>query len=332
VNARNIQLVGFIVILLLIIGIGIWTLGSEPVSDSPNRVLQVAYLPTYHSLPLFVAVEQGLFEQEGLKVELQRIETPQAIIDGLVLGRIDAGAPSIAAGITSIVESKSPGAIKGYALNCSYSDQLITELLVPVDSSVHSVEELKGKKIAYVPGVQWKSLTQKSLLVNGVNPDEVTLIELPFSNQLQALASQSVDAVFTMEPMGTIGVSNKSAKILVSAPIEKFVVDPWCGGIGALSAKFIARDPVAAEKFVSAMKKAFAQTDQNQLTRQYLVSYLSLPQSAVDNVDLPKFYAVNDLNSDVLGAYQEFADLFFELKVTEKKIDVRNLMWDENRQ
>lgn len=289
-----------------------------------SDTITVAYLPSYQSLPLFVAIEKGMFEQAGLKVNVQRIETPKDIIDGLVTGKIDAGAPSVAAGITTIVESQNPGALKVYALTCSYKEQLIDEVLVPKNSTVSSISDLKGKKIGHIPGIQWQTMTKKTLLANGIDPKEVTLLELPISSQLPTLASGSVDAIFTLEPTGTIGEKNGAARILVKAPFEQFVVDPWCGGAGVVSARFLQNKPEAAKKFIAVMKEVMKQTP-NPENRQYLVQYLQLPADASNRVDLPNFIPVAGLTPEIVSAYQTFADAFFELGATQKKIDVRNL-------
>lgn len=50
--------------------------------------VKIGYLRIVNSLPTFVAVEKGLFDQEGLKVELVPFESGTLIIDALVLSLI----------------------------------------------------------------------------------------------------------------------------------------------------------------------------------------------------------------------------------------------------
>ena len=311
----------------VVLGLSLILLAGCLSPNSESQVIHVAYLPSYHSLPLFVAVERGMFEKAGLKVEVQRIETPKDIIDALVTGKIDAGSHSVAAGITTIVESQNPGALKVYSLACSYDGQLVDELLLPADSTITSISELKGKKIGHIPGPQWATMTKKVLLANGVNPSEVTLIELPASTQLSTLAAHGIDALFTLEPIGTIGVQKNAVKILIENPFEKNVVDPWCGGAGVVSAKFVNARPEVAKKFIEVMNAAAKESENNPETRKYLVQYLQLPEDATQTVDLPKFIPISETSPEVIAAYQTFADVFFELGVTTKKIDVKNLFW-----
>ena len=60
-----------------------------------SATIHVAYLPVTQSLPLFVAIENGMFEREGLNVEAVRIESPNQIIDALLAGQAEAGAQAL---------------------------------------------------------------------------------------------------------------------------------------------------------------------------------------------------------------------------------------------
>lgn len=322
---KNGTKLAFLLVLAALLAIGCVNQTSQGGQDT----ITVAYLPATQSVPLFLALDEGLFEKEGLTVNVQRIETPKDIIDGLITGKIDAGAPSVAAGITTIVESQNPGALKVYALACSYQNRRESDvLLVPVDSNLTAISELKGKKVGHIPGPQWATMTKKTLLVNGVDPSQVTLIELPASSQLPTLAAHGVDAMFVLEPIGLIGEQKQSAKMFMVAPFERFVVDPWCGGAGVVSTKFVQSRPNIAAKFLKVMRQAMQKTNERTDTGKYMMKYLQLPQEASDAVDLPDFIDANELTPETVTAYQKFADVFFELGVTKQKIDVRNLFWD----
>ncbi len=289
-------------------------------------VIKAAYLPAVQSLPLFTAIEEGMFEKEGLQVEVERIESPNQIIDALVVGKVDAGAPSVAAGITAIVETKNPGALKIYSFTCGTLDNLNDELLVAKDSNIASIADLKGKKIGHIPGVQFRTMTKKILLENDVQPSDVTLVELPIPNQLPTLAAGGVDAVLTLEPTGTIGVKQGISRMLVANPMVRFVADPWCGGAGVVSGKFLKEHPEEARVFVKVMREAIEETKKNPATRQYLVKYLNLPESVAQEVPFPVFVSTKNLDPTIIQAYQQFADVFFELKTIDKKPDVRPLL------
>ncbi|MBI5636159.1 ABC transporter substrate-binding protein [Candidatus Micrarchaeota archaeon] len=301
-------------------------------SSAPStsvQVINVGYLPVVQTLPLFVAVEQGLFEKEGIRVELQRFDAPNQLIDSLVSGKTNAGAPSVAAGIATIVESKNPGALKLYSLTCGTLDSLNDQLLVAKNSSIQSIADLRGKKLGHIPGIQFSTVAKKILLENGVNPSEVTLVELAVSTQLATLSTGGVDALLTLEPINTIGTAQNVSRLLVASPMVKYVSNPWCGATGVVSTKFSNSNTEAAQKFVKVMREAVELTAKDAPSnRAYLVKYLSLPKPVAEKTPLPLFVSTKGLDAKTISAYQQFADLFYEMNVTSKKVDVKQMFWD----
>ncbi len=291
-----------------------------------ETIIHVAYLPAAQSLPLFVAVEQGLFEEEGLSVIVERIESPNQIIDALVSGKIDAGAPSVAAGITAIVNAKNPDSLRIYSLTCGTEGVLNDELLIAKDSNITSIQDLKGKTLAHIPGVQFQVMAKKVLAMNGVNPEDVTLVELAIPQQLTSLSAGAVDAVLTLEPTATLGEFKGVSKLLVANPMVKSVADPWCGAAGVVSTSFMKSHPAEAKAFIKVMDKAIKQVDTNSETKQYLVSYLTLPDAVAKKTPTPITVLSYDANSTFLDAYQKFVDTFVEYKVIPSTIDVSTML------
>ncbi|MBI5159526.1 ABC transporter substrate-binding protein [Candidatus Micrarchaeota archaeon] len=296
--------------------------------ESSERLVtvKVAYLPVLQSLPLFVAVERGMFEKQGIRVELYRLESPNQIIDVLVSEKVDAGAPSVAAGITAIADLKKPGSLKIYSLTCGDLEHLNDELLVAKNSSINSVAGLKGKRLGIIPGVQFSTVAKKILSENNVNPSEVTLVELPVPNQLPSLASGSVDALLTLEPTGTLGESKNISRILVRNPMVRFVSDPWCGAAGVVTSKFLTEKPAESQAFMRVMQQAIIATQQDNRTKAYLVKYLSLPEPVAQKTPLPVFITSENIDSRTVEAYQEFADVFYEFNVTASRPNISRLL------
>ncbi|HII38434.1 TPA: ABC transporter substrate-binding protein [Candidatus Micrarchaeota archaeon] len=289
--------------------------------------VRLVYLPAAQSLPLFVAMEQGLFEKEGLGVELQRMENPNQIIDALVVGKADAGF-AIATGISAVADTKKPGAIRFNSVFCGTgeTERHNDALIVGVNSSISSFADLRGKRLGIMPGIQWNTISRKILKENGIAESEVTLVELPISNHLASLSSGGVDALLTIEPTVELGLSKGIAKIAVDTPTVKWVASPICLGASGLSAEFARKRPAEAEKYLRAVDAAIRQVQTNSSVRQYLVRYLSLSEEVAQAVPLPVLYSRSEFSTDVVGAYQEFADIFFEFNVTSVRPDARRLM------
>jgi NitT/TauT family transport system substrate-binding protein len=137
-----------------------------------------------------------------------------------------------------------------------------------------------------------------------------------------------VDAVLTLEPTSTIGSQKNVSKILVSSPMVRYIADPWCGGAGVITTKFLKERPKETKLFIEVMRKAIIKTQENPENRNYLVKYLQLPESVAKEIPLPLFISTENIDPKVIQAYQKFADIFYELNVTQARPDVSKLLLD----
>ena len=113
--------------------------------------IKIGYMPIAMSLPTFVAVEKGLFEQEGLKVEITPFETSTLIISALVAGRIDADCSSGTPGFW-FAEQSTPDQFK---LFLTYGATTLKNpsfvVMVKKDSPLKDITNLKGKRVGTSP-------------------------------------------------------------------------------------------------------------------------------------------------------------------------------------
>ncbi|MGZ3590838.1 MAG: ABC transporter substrate-binding protein [Thermodesulfobacteriota bacterium] len=82
----------------IVVSIVIILLLMTAAAASSEEKVKIGYLRLTISLPTFVAAEKGLFEQEGVKVELTPFESGTLIISALIAGRIDANCSSATTG------------------------------------------------------------------------------------------------------------------------------------------------------------------------------------------------------------------------------------------
>src|SRR3989338_8892507 len=64
-----------------------------------KSIVKIGYLPAAQGLPLFLAQDNGMFEKDGIDVELIKFDSPNLLVQALLSGELDIGAPSTAAGI-----------------------------------------------------------------------------------------------------------------------------------------------------------------------------------------------------------------------------------------
>ncbi len=88
-------------------------------------------------------------------------------------------------------------------------------LVVRKDSGLTSVKDLKGKRIAYVPGTMHEILLREALVHAGLDPaKDVTLVRVDFFDMGTALAKGDIDAFLSGEPLPTQAVLQGYGEIL----------------------------------------------------------------------------------------------------------------------
>lgn len=159
------------------------------------KEIKIGYLNVLDDAQAILAYDAKLFDKHGLKAELVPFNSGTDLIKAIVSGQLDGGV----LGFTNAVSWASQGAelkVVGGAQMGFHS------ILVGKDSSIKTVADLKGKKIA----TQQKGSTA-DVVLNGVTlskanltRNEVTMVYVSPAAAIQQLAAGTVDAAFVFEP------------------------------------------------------------------------------------------------------------------------------------
>jgi NitT/TauT family transport system substrate-binding protein len=133
--------------------------------------------------------------------------------------------------------------------------QKCSALVVRNDLGINAARDLRGKRIAYVPGTMHHILLLEALEKAGLDyARDVTLIQIDFFDMGQALANKRIDAFCSGEPYPSIAVTSGYGKIL-----EYPYYDESIGYINAgmlTTEKEIKENPEGIQKLVNAHVKA----------------------------------------------------------------------------
>lgn len=287
-------------------------------------------LPVIHGLPVYLAIEKGYFKEAGIELQLIKMEAPNQIIDGIMQGTLDFTSTSGPAGISAVADYKNPGKLKLYALSGGTKLSTGEMLLIPTNSSITKISELKGKKLGIIGGsIQWKILAKYMLEVNGLKADEeVTLVEIPIGTHVTAIASNQVDALFTIAPATTIILNKGIGKVLLDGPMETELSDPFYPGAGIVSTKFAKENPKTTAKVIEIIKRATKEIEQNEKeSRKYLLNYTPLNEELAELVPVALIKTCDEFTSEDTIALQKFYDLFKKYSVVEKDINAKNIFY-----
>ena len=159
---------------------------------------------------------QKEFEKEGVEVQLLTFDGGSAASVALGSGELD----FMYTGNNPALRLAASGAdVKAIGLS-SWVPQNETLVLVPVDSPAQTLQDLKGKRVAYLTGTVRHSTFGKALESVGLSTSDVQSFNLGIENSGPALSRGDVDALVESSGVAQKLVEAGLARILFDAGTE----------------------------------------------------------------------------------------------------------------
>lgn len=182
-------------------------------SAAPTTVrLDYAY---YNPVSL-VLRKQGLLEKElkkrNIKVEWVLSQGSNKALEFLGARSIDFGST---AGAAAFIGKANGNPIRSIYV---FSKPEWTALVVPRDSKLRSVKDLRGKKVAANRGTDPYIFLLRSLERNGMRPRDVEIVQLAHADGRTALEKGDVDAWAGLDPLMAKAQLESKAKLLYRNP------------------------------------------------------------------------------------------------------------------
>ena len=290
----------------------------------------VAVNPVSSSLPYFIAVDRGYFQDAGIETDMKRIAVPTLAIGGMVAGQIDAVAVILAIDGAN-ANLKKPGVITFIALNAQSSKYRMEQFVIRKGYEAKSLADLKGARIASAPGLGNITLAKAALAKAGLKEGDYTLDQLEMAQHVNVMKSGQYDAAYTLEPGATMMDQMDIGKTLESGIIASIVLgdrnaNAYVGG-AALSDDFIKARPDVARRYAEAWNKAsdLIANDPKE-ARKYLLKNTVTPESVVDTVPLLLHTPVSKLTEQDRKNFQAYVDFAIGVGAVSEKIDMMKFL------
>lgn len=209
---RMTAMLAVMALVLVTVGCGSDT-GSVPIDSSSaegdsaslNQAteLRIATQPVPAYLPLWLTNEKGWLEEalkeagyDNVKVTFTEFESGPPENESFAAGQQDIGVMGNVPSIGGLAAGQ-----KRTFIGISENGEKTEAVLVPPDSDIKSVADLKGKKIGLVVGSIVQNLLYNLLKEEGLTLDDVEQLNLGTGELQEALATGQVDAVATWQPM-----------------------------------------------------------------------------------------------------------------------------------
>jgi NitT/TauT family transport system substrate-binding protein len=266
--------------------------------------LKVGVIPIADVAPLYLGMDQGFFEEEGLTIEPQLAEGGAAIVPSVLSGDYQIGFSNttsliIAASKDLPIQIISQGVLAGTG-----PDDAWDGVIVPKGSDVKELGDLEGRTVAVNTLNNVSQIVVNTALQEaGADYTKVKYVEVPFPDMNAALESGRVDAAFQVEPgySGGLAAGSKSLVNAYEEMAENYTVATYFA-----SKQYIGENRDVVDRFVRAMEKSLdhASSHPDQV-RAIVGTYTEIPQEVLDQMNLPVWKA--DLNEPTIEQTAEKA-------------------------
>ena len=280
----------------------------------PLTLVRIGY-QKYGSLNVVKA--QGTFDQklarEGLKTQWIQFQAGPQLLEGMNVGSIDIGhsgeAPPIfaqAAGTPFVYIGSQPPYPVGEAI------------LVPKNSPIKTVAELKGKKIALNKGSNVHYLLVKALEKAGLKYQDIQPAFLPPADARAAFDGGKIDAWAIWDPFLTVAQAATEARVLTDG--EGIVANRE---FFFATRKLAETHPEIIQALNDAIDRAAAWTKEKPAeVAAYLSRDVGVDPHLLEVIIRRQPWGFQPVDSAVLADQQSIADTFFRLGLIPKQIDV----------
>ncbi|MEM5878990.1 MAG: ABC transporter substrate-binding protein [Candidatus Aenigmatarchaeota archaeon] len=292
----------------------------------PSGKIRVGYIKHAAELPLYVALENGYFEKQNLKVELIPLGYKEEM-DALIRGDIDI-IPATSLTLPFGVESESPELLKLHTFGGVIDDdkEIVEAIVVLNESSIYSLNDLKNKKIGVTSGGVDLFVVKTVLTKVGLKPEEnnIQILQMDRKLLLMSLASRQVDAIYVTQPDLASIVHTVNSRYVVINPRAKYILNPFWSGAGVVTSKYLIKNSETFKKYLVAIDEAIEYSRLNPIeSKKLLVKYTPVNESIA--LDVGIYFKVKSNESINLTAVQQIADTYVEVGILKKNINVTNL-------
>jgi NitT/TauT family transport system substrate-binding protein len=203
--------------------------------------------PNVVHLPPYVALDLGIFKDEGLNVDIQRFEGGVGAFRAMAGGSVDLAGTSSEPFITAVSQGADVKAVYTYAPNVDVS--------FVVGANIKSLADLKGKRIGIQEPNGFADVMSRLVLKKaGVSPSDVKFVTTTTAGRVTELIAGNVDTgVLHIDQ--TMTIAQKSPGIHVLTNMWD-VVSSYQYAVFVASSDKLKSDPAAVECMVRSLIRA----------------------------------------------------------------------------
>lgn len=278
--------------------------------------LRVGVLPIVGAAPLTLAVEQGLFTAGGLTVTTEPVQSGAVAIPALVAGDLDV----LFGNHVSTIAARSQDLDVRIIAEASRARPDNFAVVTLPDSPVQEPAALAGRTVGVNALNNIAPLTVSAVLgAEGVPPEQLTFVEIPFPDMANALANGRVDAAFLPEPFLAEARRTLAVRTILdpcSGPTADLPIDGY-----VVTGRFVEQNPGTVRTFRDALVEAQRRCADRAVLEPLLVSSARIAPETASRISASAYPTTTDA-----AQVQRVADLMLEFGALTDPVDVDQLV------
>ena len=257
------------------------------------------------------------FHPQGIAVKWVEFSSGPPMMEAMNVGSVDYGA----VGDSPPVFAQAAGAAIVYA-----ASQPITNgqgLLVPKDSTIRSIADLKGKRIGFTKGSSAHNIVIQTLEKAGLTYADIAPVYLTPPDAGPAFANGTIDVWAIWDPYLAIGETKQNGRILVNAreitKTNSFYIAnrDFAKNHGALLQQIVE---------VTGATARWAEQHRDEVAKS-LSAVTGIPLDIQTVAANRSSFVVGQVTEDIITTQQGVADRFFKLGLIPNQIAIRDIVW-----
>jgi sulfonate transport system substrate-binding protein len=196
-------------------------------------------------------------------------------------------------------------------------------ILVPTNSAIQTLGDLRGKKIAFTKGSSANYLLAKALKSAGIKWTDIEPANLTPADARAAFQQGNVDAWVIWDPFYAAAQAQRDVRVVKDSK-----------GLAANRDFYLANKSFVYPNFkiIEAIKEetqavaTWADANPEEVVK-ILAPILNVDVSILDAVTRRPSYGFEPIQADMVAEQQEIADSFFELGLIPKQLKVEEVVW-----
>jgi sulfonate transport system substrate-binding protein len=257
------------------------------------------------------------FASQGIEVKWVEFSSGPPMMEAMNVGSVDYGA----VGDSPPVFAQAAGAAIVYA-----AGQPITNgqgILVPKDSPIRSIADLKGKRIGFTKGSSAHNVVVQTLEKAGLTYADITPVYLTPPDAGPAFANGSIEAWAIWDPYFAIGETKQNGRILInSREVTK------TNSFYIANRDFAKNHGVILQQIVDVTTATgkWAEQHRDEVARS-LAAVTGVPLDIQTVAANRSNFVIGPVTDDIVTTQQGVADRFYKLGLIPKPIVIRDIVW-----